>query len=54
MAVCQLMYQASDVTWSDVARTKVAAYTAAGFGQLPVCIAKTQYSLSTDPALKGE
>ncbi len=28
-------------------------YEAIGFGQLPVCMAKTQYSLSHDPALKG-
>ncbi len=29
------------------------AYTRAGYDIFPICIAKTQYSLSTDPALKG-
>ena len=29
------------------------AYTAAGYGNLPICMAKTQYSLSTDAAKKG-
>jgi formyltetrahydrofolate synthetase len=28
-------------------------YTAAGYGSLPICMAKTQYSLSTDAAAKG-
>ncbi|MFZ4748346.1 MAG: formate--tetrahydrofolate ligase, partial [Sphingomonas sp.] len=32
---------------------QLARWEAAGFGQLPVCMAKTQYSFSTDPALLG-
>ena len=34
-------------------RDQIAEYQKTGFGHYPVCIAKTQYSFSTDPALKG-
>jgi methylenetetrahydrofolate dehydrogenase (NADP+) / methenyltetrahydrofolate cyclohydrolase / formyltetrahydrofolate synthetase len=47
------MYGASAVEFSDLAQKKVDTYTRQGFGNLPICIAKTQYSLSHDPALKG-
>lgn len=47
------MYGADGIELSDLARTKVETYTRQGFGNLPVCIAKTQYSISHDPALKG-
>jgi methylenetetrahydrofolate dehydrogenase (NADP+) / methenyltetrahydrofolate cyclohydrolase / formyltetrahydrofolate synthetase len=47
------MYGASAVEFSDLAQKKVDTYTQQGFGNLPICIAKTQYSLSHDPALKG-
>jgi methylenetetrahydrofolate dehydrogenase (NADP+) / methenyltetrahydrofolate cyclohydrolase / formyltetrahydrofolate synthetase len=47
------MYGASAVEFSDLAQKKVDTYTKQGFGNLPICIAKTQYSLSHDPALKG-
>lgn len=47
------MYGAAGVTFSDVAQKKIDTYTKQGFGNLPICIAKTQYSLSHDPALKG-
>ena len=46
-------YGADGVEWSEQAEARVAQYEAAGFGRLPVCIAKTQYSLSCDPARKG-
>ncbi|KAI7293040.1 hypothetical protein KC315_g19388, partial [Hortaea werneckii] len=46
-------YGAASVSFSPIAEQKLAAYTAQGFGHLPLCIAKTQYSLSHDPALKG-
>ena len=48
-----LMYGADKVEFSDLAQKKVDTYTKQGFGNLPICIAKTQYSLSHDPALKG-
>jgi len=47
------MYGAAAVELSELARGKIDLYTAQGFGNLPVCIAKTQYSLSHDPDLKG-
>lgn len=49
----KLMYGADKVEFSEVAQKKVDTYTKQGFGNLPICIAKTQYSLSHDPALKG-
>ncbi|EME46938.1 hypothetical protein DOTSEDRAFT_70768 [Dothistroma septosporum NZE10] len=52
-AIAKKMYGASSVTFSDVAQKKVDTYTKQGLSSLPICIAKTQYSLSHDPALKG-
>lgn len=49
----QVMYGASKVEFSDLAQKKVDTYVKQGFGNLPICVAKTQYSLSHDPALKG-
>ena len=53
MCVAQKIYGAAHVEFSEQAEQRLAAYTAAGYGKLPVCMAKTQYSLSTDPKLKG-
>lgn len=47
------MYGADKVEFSELAQKKVDMYTKQGFGNLPICIAKTQYSLSHDAALKG-
>ena len=47
------MYGASAVEFSELAQKKVDTYQKQGFGNLPICVAKTQYSLSHDPALKG-
>ena len=47
------MYGAEKVEFSELAQKKVDQYTKQGFGNLPICIAKTQYSLSHDPELKG-
>ncbi|RKF63544.1 C-1-tetrahydrofolate synthase, cytoplasmic [Erysiphe neolycopersici] len=52
-AIGKQMYGASAVEFSDVAQKKVDTYTKQGYGNLPICIAKTQYSLSHDPNLKG-
>ncbi|KAK5105561.1 tetrahydrofolate synthase [Lithohypha guttulata] len=52
-AIAQKMYGAASVSFSDLAQKKIDTYTKQGFGHLPICIAKTQYSLSHDPALKG-
>ncbi|MCJ1485688.1 tetrahydrofolate synthase [Schaereria dolodes] len=49
----KIMYGADKVEFSELAQKKVDTYEKQGFGNLPICIAKTQYSLSHDPALKG-
>ncbi|CAL9728087.1 C-1-tetrahydrofolate synthase, cytoplasmic [Monosporozyma unispora] len=51
--IAQDMYGAKDVELSEAAQKKIALYTEQGFDKLPICIAKTQYSLSHDAALKG-
>jgi formate--tetrahydrofolate ligase len=52
-AVAREIYRAKDVDFSEIALAKLAQYEAAGFGQAPVCMAKTQYSFSADPNLRG-
>jgi formate--tetrahydrofolate ligase len=47
------LYGASDVIADTKIREKIARYQASGYGHYPVCIAKTQYSFSTDPLLRG-
>jgi len=51
--ICREIYGATDVLADKKLRDKFHALQDAGFGQLPICMAKTQYSLSTDPGLKG-
>jgi len=51
--VCSEIYKAGTVSYSPLAEEQLKAYEALGLGGLPVCIAKTQYSLSTDAKLKG-
>jgi formate--tetrahydrofolate ligase len=47
------VYGADGVEYSAPASKQLDTYEAAGFGTLPVCIAKTHLSISSDPALKG-
>ncbi len=47
------LYGAGLVTWEPRAARRLARIEAEGYGGLPVCIAKTQYSFSTDPTLLG-
>ncbi|KAB1075610.1 formate--tetrahydrofolate ligase [Methylobacterium planeticum] len=47
------LYGAADIQIESKAATKLAAFEKEGYGQLPVCMAKTQYSFSTDPNLMG-
>ena len=51
--VATKIYGAADVAFSAEASKMIDKLTALGFGDLPVCIAKTQYSLSDDPTLLG-
>lgn len=47
------IYHASEVLADKKIRKQLKEFETKGFGKLPVCIAKTQYSFSTDPSLKG-
>jgi formate--tetrahydrofolate ligase len=51
--IVQQVYGGDGVDFAPAASKQLAQYEALGFGNLPVCMAKTQYSLSHDPALKG-
>lgn len=51
--VATKIYGAANVTYSAAANTQLARYEANGFGNLPVCIAKTHLSISADASLKG-
>ncbi len=51
--VCTKIYGARNVVYSPAAERSLARYEAMGYGRLPVCIAKTQLSLSDDASLKG-
>ncbi|KAL8363551.1 hypothetical protein RB601_009357 [Gaeumannomyces tritici] len=51
--IAREMYGAAAVELSELAQKKVDTYTKQGYGNLPICVAKTQYSLSHDPDLKG-
>jgi formate--tetrahydrofolate ligase len=52
-AIATKVYGAGTVTYSPVARGKIEQFTKDGHGHLPVCMAKTQLSLSADPTLLG-
>ncbi len=51
--VATRVYGASGVTWDAKAKRRLDRIEADGYGHLPICIAKTQYSFSTDPSLLG-
>ena len=52
-AIATKLYGAQEVTADAKVRKQLKDWEAAGYGDLPVCMAKTQYSFSTDPTLKG-
>ena len=47
------IYCAASVTYVGTAESQIARLETLGFGNLPICMAKTQYSLSDDPSLLG-
>lgn len=51
LAVCKNIYRADDVAFSAAALKSLAQYEQMGCGNLPVCVAKTQYSFSDDAKL---
>ena len=52
-AIATRVYGATEVTADAKIRQQIRDLEAQGYGHFPVCIAKTQYSFSTDPALRG-
>lgn len=51
--IAEKIYGADAVEYSEVAREKLARFTELGYGKLPICMAKTQYSFSDNPELMG-
>ncbi len=51
--VAKRIYRAGSVAMDPAAKVQLQAFEAMGYGHLPVCMAKTQYSFSADPALLG-
>lgn len=52
-AIATKIYGAKDVEYTPEATKRIKAFEEAGFGKLPVCMAKTQYSFSHDPKMLG-
>ncbi len=51
--IATTLYGATDITADTTIRNQFKDLQAAGYGKLPICMAKTQYSFSTDPNLKN-
>ena len=51
--ICKEIYGADGVSYEPLAEEQITNYEKAGFGNLPMCMAKTHLSLSHDPTLKG-
>jgi formate--tetrahydrofolate ligase len=51
--IAKSIYGASEIVADKVVRDQFKMYETAGYGSFPICMAKTQYSFSTDPNLKG-
>ena len=51
--IAKTIYGASEVVADKLVRDQFKNYETAGYGNFPICMAKTQYSFSTDPNLKG-
>jgi formate--tetrahydrofolate ligase len=52
-AIATEVYHASDITADTKVRAQIRQLQEGGYGHYPVCVAKTQYSFSTDPKLRG-
>jgi formate--tetrahydrofolate ligase len=51
--IAREIYRADDIVADKSVRDQLKAWEGAGYGKFPICMAKTQYSFSTDPNLKG-
>ncbi|KAF4755658.1 hypothetical protein FOZ62_031893, partial [Perkinsus olseni] len=52
-AICTKIYGAAAVEYEEAAELAIERFERAGLGGLPICMAKTQYSLSADASLRG-
>jgi formate--tetrahydrofolate ligase len=52
-AIATKVYHATDITADSKVRAQIRHLQESGYGHYPVCVAKTQYSFSTDPKLRG-
>ena len=52
-AIATKIYGASDITADSKVRAQIKRLQDSGYGHYPICVAKTQYSFSTDPQLRG-
>ena len=51
--IAKKIYGASGISASSSIKNKIKDLQESGYGHYPVCVAKTQYSFSTDPSLRG-
>ncbi len=51
--IARRIYHADEVVADQAIRDQLKTWEAAGYGHLPICIAKTQYSFTTDPSVRG-
>jgi len=51
--IAREIYRAKDISADKAVKDQLAAFEAMGYGKAPICIAKTQFSFSTNPDLKG-
>ena len=52
-AIATKIYGAADITADSKVRAQIKQLQDSGYGHYPICVAKTQYSFSTDPKLRG-
>jgi formate--tetrahydrofolate ligase len=51
--IAREIYRAKDISADKSVRDQLAGFEAMGYGRFPICVAKTQYSFSTNPDIKG-
>jgi formate--tetrahydrofolate ligase len=51
--ICREIYRAKDISMDKAVRDQLASFEAMGAGKFPICMAKTQYSFTTNPDAKG-
>jgi formate--tetrahydrofolate ligase len=51
--ICREIYRAKDISMDKSVRDQLASFEAMGYGKAPICMAKTQYSFTTNPDAKG-